>query len=155
MTLSKQRVSFSFDNVRGFCNKILAWAGHATGLWERQNVSSRRTERQKKGDWAEAQALQFLQNQGLILLAKQVRRGRGEIDLICQEHDLPVFIEVRYRSKSAWVRAGASIDNRKKNRLVKTAKCIMKERGWLQARFDAVLLDEGKPLVWAKEVIGL
>ncbi len=51
-----------------------------------------------RGREAEDRACDYLQTQGLQLLARNYRSKRGEIDLILQDKDSLVFVEVRYRS---------------------------------------------------------
>lgn len=129
------------------------WVRLMLGRWKADEVgltARPRTARQQQGDRAEQQAAQFLHQQGLRLIGQNVRAGKGEIDIIALEGHLPVFVEVRYRGRNAWIHAGASIDRRKQRIFLATARKIMRDHGWLQARFDAVLADEGHELVWVK-----
>lgn len=123
--------------------------------WQRYQTSpsstiSRQTSRQILGQHAEQRAAEHLLNHGLMIISRNARAGNGEVDLIAMEGELPIFVEVRYRSRHSWVKAGASIHSAKRKVFIRTARQIMRERGWLQARMDAVLCDEGQPLEWIK-----
>jgi putative endonuclease len=50
------------------------------------------------GAAAEQLALTFLQSKGLVLVTKNFRTRRGEIDLIMLDNTVMVFVEVRFRS---------------------------------------------------------
>lgn len=96
-----------------------------------------------QGDEAEDWALAHLQAQGLRLLTRQFKtpgRGGGEVDLIMQERDgTVVFVEVRRRSSAAFGGAWASVDGRKRQRLVLAARHYLQSWGHLPpCRFDVV-----------------
>ena len=50
------------------------------------------------GQEAEQKALSFLCNKGYVLLEKNYRFGKAEIDLLMKDKDLLVCIEVKARS---------------------------------------------------------
>jgi len=52
----------------------------------------------QSGKDAELQALEYLQQQGLRLLAQNWLCKRGELDLVMLDGDTVVFVEVRYRN---------------------------------------------------------
>lgn len=100
--------------------------------------------RQKAGREAEQQALEHLCAQGLELLAQNWLCKRGELDLVMLEGDTVVFIEVRYRLHTQWGGALASIDARKREKLVLAAQYfLLKETRWAQypCRFDVIALE--------------
>ena len=98
------------------------------------------------GDKAEQHACDYLQRRGLRLLRRNFRCRGGEIDLIMQHHDTLVFIEVRYRRRTAWGRAAETISPGKQSRLIRCAQhYINRYRQWnTAARFDVVCI-EGEP----------
>ena len=113
-----------------------------------------RTTSTARGQVAEAQALTYLQAQGLRLLARNYRtpgRGGGEIDLILQESDgTVVFVEVRSRSSGAFGGAGGSIDAAKCQRIVRAAQYWLCHHGaTMGCRFDVVLIERGQ-LQWLR-----
>ena len=57
-----------------------------------------RTPKQQTGDAAEARAAAHLKGQGIFIVGQNVRVGRDEIDLVCDDGDVVVFVEVRARA---------------------------------------------------------
>ncbi|WP_449431286.1 YraN family protein [Pseudomonas putida] len=109
------------------------------------------------GQAAETQALEFLQEQGLQLLARNWRCKGGELDLVMLDADTVVFVEVRYRLHAGFGGALGSIDGRKQKKLVLAASLfLLKESRWANqpCRFDVVALQgsqhAGRPLQWLK-----
>jgi putative endonuclease len=95
----------------------------------------------RRGDAAEALAVEFLASQGLALIARNLRCKAGELDLVCTDGAVLVFVEVRQRSRSDFGGALASVTWRKRRKLIRAA------RFWLRAspawrshrmRFDVV-----------------
>ena len=108
--------------------------------------SPRRTSAQLQGQRAESQALVYLQAQGLILIAGNVRYRCGELDLIMQDQHTVVFVEVRWRRPSRFVSAAASVDLRKQQRLIRAARYwLLANAGSLPppCRFDVVASGPG------------
>ena len=110
------------------------------------------------GKDAELQALQHLQQQGLRLLAQNWLCKRGELDLVMLDGDTVVFVEVRYRKHAQWGGALASIDGRKRQKLILAAQFFLqKEHRWADApcRFDVVAIESTPPgkadLNWLKD----
>ncbi len=98
----------------------------------------------------ESRALAYLQAQGLVLLARNVRYRVGELDLVMRHGETIAFIEVRYRAPSAFGTAADSVGLAKQTRIRRAAAL------WLQAqhfarepacRLDLVTID-GEQLRW-------
>ena len=111
------------------------------------------------GARAEDLACRFLLARGLVLIARNYRSRHGEIDLVMRDGDTIVFVEVRMRSRSDFGGAAASIDARKRMRLVKTAEHYLqrRERTSRPCRFDAVCLTEnkgGRNIEWIPDAFG-
>lgn len=81
------------------------------------------------GQKTEFAAINFLTNNGLILLDANVYYRFGEIDLVLLEQNTIVFVEVKYRSTDNFGSAVESITANKAKRLQKAAMA------WLQ-RYD-------------------
>ena len=99
---------------------------------------------QQRGNAAEALARQHLEQQGLRLLAQNWLCKRGELDLVMLDGDTVVFVEVRYRKYAQWGGALASIDERKRQKLILAAQFFLqKEHRWADApcRFDVVAIE--------------
>ena len=95
------------------------------------------------GPQAESLACKYLQNQGLLLVEKNYRARRGEIDLIMQHNDCLVFIEVRFRHSQAFGGAGGSITAAKLQKIQLAALAYMqnKRSGTAEPmRIDAVTI---------------
>lgn len=75
-----------------------------------------------RGDIAECCGEEYLQRQGLTPVAKNYQCRCGEIDLIMKDHDTLVFIEVRYRQSSHFGLAFETVNAKKQQKIVKTAR---------------------------------
>ncbi|EZP31227.1 YraN family protein [Pseudomonas sp. RIT288] len=98
----------------------------------------------QSGKDAERRALEHLQHQGLRLLAQNWSCKRGELDLVMLDGDTVVFVEVRYRKNTQWGGALASIDERKRQKLIFAAQYFLqRESRWADSpcRFDVVAID--------------
>jgi putative endonuclease len=98
-------------------------------------------ERRTRGDAVEAAALSHLQAHGLQLLARNAHSRGGELDLVMLDADAVVFVEVRYRASAAFGGGIASVDARKRRKLVHAAQVfLMRNPKHAQAacRFDVV-----------------
>ncbi|MEE1868125.1 MULTISPECIES: YraN family protein [Pseudomonas] len=113
--------------------------------------------RQQAGQAAERHALEYLQGQGLSLLAQNWRCKRGELDLVMLDSDTVVFVEVRYRMHADFGGALGSIDGRKQDKLVLAAESFLhKETQWANSpcRFDVIAVQgrghSGQAFQWLK-----
>jgi putative endonuclease len=112
--------------------------------------------RAESGRRAEALAAAHLERHGLSIVARNVRRRFGELDLIARDGDTLVFVEVRLRRRDDYGGAAASITAAKRARLVKSAALYLASLGDAPpCRFDAILLDALEPprLEWLRNVI--
>lgn len=97
--------------------------------------------RRAAGDQAEALAAAFLERQGMHVMERNWRVRGGEIDLICDDRGVLVFVEVRLRKCGAFGGAAASITASKQRRLILAARHYLAGKRERPCRFDAVLLD--------------
>jgi putative endonuclease len=110
-----------------------------------------------EGEAAEARALAHLRRHGLALVQRNYRIARGpaarggEIDLIVREPDgTLVFVEVRCRKRPGFGGSAASIDARKRARIVYAAHHFLRRYAALPpCRFDVVAI-EGDELHWLR-----
>jgi putative endonuclease len=102
--------------------------------------------RKATGDRAEDIARRFLEQQGLVLLARNFRCRRGEIDLVMRDKDSLVFVEVRYRQQIRFGHAAETVSRSKQGRIILCARHYLHQaRAWNEpARFDVVSI-EGNP----------
>ena len=110
----------------------------------------------KRGEYFEGIAADFLQRQGLIILARNFACRQGEIDLICQHGAscdiksstaLPtlVFVEVKYRQYTHYGGAISAIPVAKQRKLRYTAQYYMVRHGinenYTPCRFDVIAIE--------------
>ena len=95
------------------------------------------------GKQAEALAARFLARRGLQVLAQNFRCRGGEIDLICRDGKVLVFVEVRLRRNANYGGAAASITATKQARIILAARHYLNANAATESdcRFDCVLLD--------------
>ena len=105
-----------------------------------------------RGADAENLAAAFLQQAGLVLVARNYRCRFGEIDLIARESVTLVFVEVRMRSSARFGGAAASITAAKQKKLLRTARHYLAGIARAPAcRFDALLINgRDNSIEWLK-----
>ena len=94
-----------------------------------------------RGDVVEDAALTHLQSHGLQLLARNAQARGGELDLVMLDADTVVFVEVRYRASAAFGGGFASVDARKRRKLVHAAQVYLLRNPKLASapcRFDVI-----------------
>lgn len=104
--------------------------------------------RAERGRYGEDLAARYCRKElGYRVLTRNWRSKKDELDLICMDNEVLVFIEVRARAAEALVSGYASVNARKKKVLQRACKSYLKQ---LQNppkhfRFDIidVTLDEG------------
>ena len=101
------------------------------------------------GVLAEEQAAQYLARHGLKILARNYRCRGGEIDLVCRDGNILVFVEVRLRTNRSFGGAAASITAAKQRRITLAANHYLAGKPLPACRFDAVLLD-GTNIDWIR-----
>ena len=115
------------------------------------------TDKQVRGDAAEARALAHLKQHGLTLVERNYRVARGpyarggEVDLILRESDgTLVFVEVRARADASHGGAAASISRAKRASLVLAARhYLLRFAAPPPCRFDVVAIEAGE-LQWLR-----
>jgi len=99
-------------------------------------------DRRARGAAVEAAARRHLLRSGLRGLAANARFRSGEIDLVMldQRTGCVVFVEVRYRAGDAFGGGAASVDARKRRRLLRAAQLFLQMYRLADApcRFDVV-----------------
>ena len=105
-----------------------------------------------KGLFYEQQALHWLQQQGLELVAQNYHSRFGEIDLIMLQSDTLCFIEVKYRQSANFGGAAYSIPPSKQKKISQTALSFIASHPRYQQhayRFDALLI-QSQQTEWIK-----
>jgi putative endonuclease len=96
--------------------------------------------RQMLGRAAEEAAARFLERAGLAVAERNVRFPEGEIDLVCRDAGVVVFVEVKCR-QAGWDDApAAAVSWHKRRRLTRLARHYLKWRrlDGVRCRFDVV-----------------
>jgi putative endonuclease len=114
--------------------------------------------RVQRGAASERLAAEYLQAQGLAVLARNVRCRAGELDLVCLDGGVLAIIEVRQRVRIDFGGALASVTWRKQRRIIRATQFLLQRQAqWRRRvmRFD-VLAVEGVPdgvhrIVWIKD----
>jgi putative endonuclease len=96
--------------------------------------------RRQTGAAAEAAAAAFLERAGLRVIERNVRFAHGEIDLVCRDGDVLVFVEVKCRRARWGDGPAAAVSALKQWRLTRLAHHYLKWRrlGEPRCRFDVV-----------------
>jgi putative endonuclease len=105
------------------------------------------SDRRAHGSRVEQAAADYLEREGLALLARNVTCRHGEIDLVMREGDTLVFVEVRYRRGESHGGALESVDPYKQARVVAAARWYLaRQRDAVEppCRFDVVAVS-GEP----------
>lgn len=97
------------------------------------------------GAIAEQQVARYLLSSGLRLIESNYSCKGGELDLICEEGELIVFVEVRSRKSARYGGALESIGRTKQARILHAAAHYLAVRGLDHrgCRFDVVALESG------------
>ena len=108
--------------------------------------------KQLQGNYFEQLAGEFLQQQGLQLIAKNWQQHKvGELDLVMVEVSVAwstlVFIEVRQRQRSSFGDAALSVTASKQSKIIKAAKYFLQqhpEYADYECRFDVIAYNVNK-----------
>lgn len=105
--------------------KLIQWI-QGIFLWSRRlPVGSTRAQR---GRFGEAVACRFCKKRlKYRIIVRNWRCGRYEIDLVCRDGDVLVFIEVRARQERALISGYYSIDSKKKASLENGCKAYLRQ----------------------------
>ncbi|MDO4777080.1 MAG: YraN family protein [Cardiobacteriaceae bacterium] len=98
-----------------------------------------------RGREGESLAARHLQQHGLKILARNVRIGGGELDLVCQEGATIIFAEVRLRQSGGLVGAAESITPAKQRKWRSAASAYLQKHypALPDCRFDAICIERG------------
>lgn len=102
--------------------------------------------RQQFGRAAEAAAARHLEGEGWVLLGRNVRIGRGELDLIARRGDVLAFVEVKARRSAVCGAPEDAVDGRKRRQVARLAELWLAPRPWAlrgvrDVRFDVIAVD--------------
>ena len=97
-------------------------------------------QRRSIGQAAEEAAARWLAGAGFAVLERNVRFAEGEIDLVCREGDVVVFVEVKCRRPHWGEGPGDAVSWDKRRRLIRLAQHYLRARrlDHARCRFDVV-----------------
>ncbi len=95
--------------------------------------------RRDSGDRGERAAVHYLQAQGMDIIDRNVRAGRGEIDIVAREGLTIVFVEVKAR-RPGLVRPAEAVTRAKIVRCCSAAIAYLNRKGLMESdfRFDVI-----------------
>ncbi len=101
----------------------------------------------RTGRRGEAQAENFLKKAGLKIVARNVRVGYDELDLIAKQGDTLIFVEVKTRANEDFGRPAAAVTRAKRKKLSRAAMHFLKKSKLRPPyiRFDVVEVIGDKP----------
>jgi putative endonuclease len=105
-----------------------------------RDASAMTNARQTLGQAAEEAAARALRQAGLAVVERNVRFREGEIDLVCRDDGVVVFVEVKCR-RAGWDEApAAAVSWHKQRRLTRLAQHYLLTRRLegVRCRFDVV-----------------
>ncbi|MEO1517412.1 MAG: YraN family protein [Bacteroidota bacterium] len=99
------------------------------------------------GKIGEVLARRFLEGKGYKIAESNWRHGRAEIDLICWDGNVLVFVEVKTRSSKLFGHPAAAVTARKEAILIGAAGAYMEQIGheW-EFRFDIISVNRPESL---------
>ena len=102
--------------------------------------------RRAYGNEGEQAACDFLAAKGWEIVDRNVRRGRGEIDIIARLKKTTAFIEVKRRRSTAFGQPAEAVNLEKQRRIVQAAALYMQENKLDDARvrFDVIEILPGE-----------
>ncbi len=87
--------------------------------------------RRALGQLGEELAAQHLQRQGYVIVERNYRCPRGEVDIIARDGERLAFVEVRARRGTAFGTPKESITPKKQARLATVARNYLQEKGYV------------------------
>jgi putative endonuclease len=105
------------------------------------------TSSHEKGDHGENQAVEFLISKGYVIICRNFRCSKGEIDCIAKDPDgIIVFVEVKSSSRGSFGNPVFWVTPAKQKTLARMAQLYLVEHRLvgLPCRFDVVTIYNGK-----------
>jgi putative endonuclease len=97
--------------------------------------------RTKRAGAAETAVADYLMERGFTVVARNLRLGRLELDVVARRDALIVIVEVRTRGSGAWTTAFGSIDSSKRRRIRQAGERLWQRRYKRDASVERVRFD--------------
>lgn len=108
--------------------------------------------RAQLGQRAEDAVARYLERAGFSIVARNLRLGRLELDIVARQSELILVVEVRTRSAGSWTTAFGSVSPAKRERIRRAGQRLWRDRyrddpSAARMRFDAasVRFSGGEP----------
>ena len=120
-----------------------------------KNLSDEKKTAVSIGQSGEETAVKILKKHGYKIIERNYRTRQGEIDIIAKDGEYTCFVEVKFRKNDDFGDPGDFIDERKRQKIIKTAQYYAVKKGIYDTpmRFDAVLITAEKGKKVNAEVI--
>lgn len=117
-----------------------------TGNWEgkpqanRQHPDAAPSDRKELGARSEQLAAHYLKERGYTIVKRNYRTSFGEIDLICEQRDLIIFVEVRSKRSLRYGTGAESVNQKKQRKIRRVAEQFLLHMNWMnrRIRFDVI-----------------
>jgi putative endonuclease len=108
------------------------------------------------GTVAENRVIEYLQERGWIIIKKNFRFHRKEIDIIACRDDVLIFVEVKSRGGKDFGHGLEAVDRHKRERIGSVAHYFIEKNSFYDynARFDVASID-GKELLYIEDAFRL
>lgn len=94
------------------------------------------------GSVCEQIAAQYLQQKGIIILVKNYRNGKNEIDLIGKSDNTLIFFEVKYRKNNDFGTPEQTVSKKQKSCIKRAANGYINGTKWMgEIRFDIIAME--------------
>ncbi len=103
-------------------------------------------DKQAIGKSGEKKAAELLEKKGYLIVERNYRHRRGEIDLIARKDNLLLFVEVKTRTGNAdWGYPEEAVTNKKARKVVSCANAYIFKVNWQgEIRFDIISVELGE-----------
>ena len=103
------------------------------------------------GAEGERRAAEHLKRRGYRIVARNVRAGGVELDLVARRGVLVAFVEVKTRRSRRYGDGAEAVDRRKRARLIRGATAWLREhgRGVRRVRMDVIVCERGPGDAWS------
>ena len=109
------------------------------------------------GTQKEELAIKFLEEQGAVLLAKNVYFHGGELDIIAKDGEYICFIEVKYRKNRAYGFPEEAVTAAKQKKIIQGAKVFLYQNHYpteTPCRFDVISIYQ-EEITWIKDAFNM
>lgn len=108
------------------------------------------------GNAGENIAVNYLEERGMTIVARNVRLGDGELDIIAKDGDTLVFVEVKTRSNYNYGSALEMLTAAQIKRIIHAAKIYIASKKYynISARFDFIAI-QGDSIEYVQDAFWL